>query len=81
MTWSKAPEGEAPGMFGATLPQVKCSACHRVIPRRRHRVHLRVSWRESAEDLCPECWGTICSWAARFAYTQTSFVDLLLSDN
>jgi hypothetical protein len=75
MTFADAPSGEAPGLFGATLPQVRCSACRRVIARRRHRVHIRASWRDSAEDLCPDCWGTICAWAARFALVQTSFLD------
>lgn len=81
MTFDEAPNGEAPGLFGATLPQRTCAACKRIIPRRRHRVHLRASWRENAEDLCPECWRAICSWAARFALAQADFIEVLFSDS
>jgi DNA-directed RNA polymerase subunit RPC12/RpoP len=60
----------ADGFFSATLPQVKCNACGRIIARRRHRMQLRASWRDRTEYLCPQCWNMVVSWASRFALQQ-----------
>jgi hypothetical protein len=61
---------EADSMFVVTLPQRACHVCADTIPRRRHRVIIRASWRGADETLCMKCWSTICEWARRFALQQ-----------
>ena len=57
-------------LFSGSLPATDCSACGRLVGRREHRVKVFLSWRDSPDDLCTECWGTICQWAQRFALQQ-----------
>jgi hypothetical protein len=57
-------------MYSASMPRAVCSACGNAVMRRYHRVYLRATWRPQTEVLCPDCWGVICSWASRFAFTQ-----------
>jgi|GEM_PF-5363350 len=60
----------AESLYVASLPQVKCTACSRIIPRRKHRLTMRASWRNDWEYLCPQCWYQVCQWAERFALQQ-----------
>lgn len=57
-------------LFVASLPQVKCKPCGRLIARRKHRVQIRASWMAETEVLCPQCWSVICAWGAGFALQQ-----------
>lgn len=61
---------ESQAMWILTLPERNCTACTRRIPRRKHRVTLRASWRGQEDILCPKCWMSICQWAQRFALIQ-----------
>lgn len=65
-----APADALDETFTASLPQTTCLPCGRIIPRRRHRIVLRASWRNKSETLCPKCWATVCQWASRFALQQ-----------
>jgi hypothetical protein len=71
MRWSDAPYDEiTDNTYVASLPKVTCVACGVVIPRRKHRMALRASWRDSTEYLCPYDWHQVCEWATRFALQQ-----------
>jgi len=50
-------------LFVAGLPERECASCHVIVPRRKHRVTLRFSWRGAPETLCPECWSIIMGLA------------------
>ncbi len=63
-------EEAARGLFQMSLPEVRCSACFHRVPRRKHRMMLRASWRQDVEYLCPDCWLGIVDWAKRFALQQ-----------
>lgn len=71
MTFAMPDDGSlSTNLFIASLPQAHCSACDDLIPRRKHRVAIRASWRDGPEVLCPACWWVICQWAQRFALKQ-----------
>jgi len=57
-------------LYVNSLPEVRCTACREKVPRRKHRVAIRASWRPAQEHLCPNCWATVCQWAVRFALDQ-----------
>ncbi len=67
-----APDGNdlAAQMYVASLPMVTCTACGNRIPRRKHRMTMRASWRNQWEHLCPTCWYQVCEWASLFALQQ-----------
>jgi len=66
-----APESDREEFWRHTLPPERCRGCARVIPRRRHRVIVRASWRAENDVMCVDCWRTVCQWAARFALQQS----------
>jgi len=65
-----AEPSEMASFYQHTLPQADCTACGRIIPRRRHRIYLRASWAPKGDVLCPRCWSIVCQWASRFALQQ-----------
>ena len=74
MTWDDAPGGTGASLlesvFISSLPETTCNACGDKIARRAHRMMLRASWRDRAENLCPACWSAVTQWASRFALQQ-----------
>ncbi len=70
MTWRKAAVTLSQQLYESGLPETRCSACKRTIPRRTHRMTLRPSWHDDNDHLCTSCWEVILEWARRFALQQ-----------
>jgi hypothetical protein len=74
MMWAEPPSGSeshlTDDLFTNSLPSAECTVCKGRISRREPRVQIRASWRKANDTLCPACWGTIISWASRFAFRQ-----------
>jgi hypothetical protein len=57
-------------MYIASLPEVACDCCGKLVARRVNRMTLRASWRESFQYVCVPCWQSFTQWAAKFALQQ-----------